>query len=338
MSASVLSRPCICWPTSVWRLATSCLLGASWACFWSCSICRWMSESCDCSPSMSWDETHPAAASAATRKPARGRARGVLMSTHVRAAGDHGVGTAVLRPAALHLLGADGALLAVGDRAHAGVGAAERLHVVLHRVGPALPQGQVVLAGAAGVGVPLDGDLELRLALQQIGVARQLFPGVVAQVALVIVEVDVRAEAAPLQLAVDDLHVLRREGVLRLVLDLGGGRLLDVLDDLRPLHRRRGHRGGLDVQIGGRRGGLLLRASIQEHQKGRHHRPYHPLSAHDLSSSKAWVILRYLRIAYLLPRIHPAGHFWGTLRDQSARSLLPSVVSGRTLPPSRSTT
>src|SRR3954447_11628080 len=201
MSASVLSRPCICWPTSLWRLATSCLLGASWACFWSCSICRWMSESCVCRPSMSWDETHPAAASATARKPARGRARRTLISAYVPAPGDHHVGAAVLRPAALHLLGADGPLLAVGDGAHTGVGDAERLQVVLHRVGPALAQGQVVLAGAARVGVPLEGERELRVALQQVGVARQLFPGVVAQIALVVVEVDVRAEAAPLQLA-----------------------------------------------------------------------------------------------------------------------------------------
>src|SRR3954462_5720805 len=131
MSASVLSRPCICWPTSVWRLATSCLLGASWACFWSCSICRWMSESCDCSPSMSWDETHPAAGSAAARKPARGRARRALMATHVRAAGDHRGGASVLRSAALHLPGSEREVLTVGNGPHGGVGDAERFQVVL---------------------------------------------------------------------------------------------------------------------------------------------------------------------------------------------------------------
>src|SRR6185295_8431178 len=133
--------PCICWPTFDCRLPTSCLLGASWADFWSCSICLWMSESCDWSPSMSCVETHPAAARAAARNAARRklrrRQRSRLMSPHVRTAGDDHVHAAVLRPAALRLLGADGALLAIGDGAQAVGPDAQGPEVVLDGVGAA---------------------------------------------------------------------------------------------------------------------------------------------------------------------------------------------------------
>src|SRR5215218_4239893 len=175
MSASVLSRPCICWPTLVSRFATSCLLGA---CFCICSIWRWMSESCDCRPSMSFVETHPVTASAATRQPARGMKRWRFMSADVRLAGDDHVDAAVLRPAALLVGVADGALLAVREGAQAGARDSQRAQVVAHRVGAPLAQGQVVLVGAPRVGMPLEGHRELR-ALQQVGVARQLVAGVV---------------------------------------------------------------------------------------------------------------------------------------------------------------
>src|SRR5436305_10531838 len=125
MSASVLSSPCICWPTLDCRLVTSCLLGASPACFWSWSICFWMSVSCVCKPWMSWEETHPAAARATARLTTRESECNGFMSprsrsAHVGAAGDDHVDAAVLRPAALRLLGAHRALLTVGDGAHAG--------------------------------------------------------------------------------------------------------------------------------------------------------------------------------------------------------------------------
>ena len=79
------------------------------------------------------------------------------------APGDDHVGAAVLRPAALLGLGADRALLAVGEGAQPVAGHAQRAQVVLDRVGAPLAEGQVVLVGAALVGVPLDRHQELRL-------------------------------------------------------------------------------------------------------------------------------------------------------------------------------
>src|SRR5262245_3294130 len=155
MSASVLSSDCIWRPTLDSRSATSCLLGA---CFCICSIWRWMSESWACRFSMSWVETHPAAASAAARQTARGLRRSRFMSADVGPAGDDHVGAAVLRPAALLFLGADGALLAVGEGAQPAGRDAQRAQVVADRGGPALAEGEVVLVGAARVGVPFDGD------------------------------------------------------------------------------------------------------------------------------------------------------------------------------------
>src|SRR4051812_26467525 len=220
MSASVLSSPCICWPTLDWRLVTSCLLGASPACFWSWSICFWMSVSWFCSPWMSWEETHPAVAKATARQTASERLcddNGELMSPHVGTAGDDHVRAAVLRPAALRLLGADRPLFTVGDGAHAGAGHSQGGEIVAHGAGAALAQGEVVLVGAARVGVALDGHRELRLALEKVGVARQLLPGVVGEGALVVVEIDVRAEAAAAQLLVDHLEVGGEQRVLGLV-------------------------------------------------------------------------------------------------------------------------
>src|SRR5689334_22612242 len=71
---------------------------------------------------------------------------------------DRGHATTVLRPAGLVGVGADRALLAVGDRADARLVDAQRGQVVRHRVGATLAEREVVLAGAALVAMTFDGD------------------------------------------------------------------------------------------------------------------------------------------------------------------------------------
>src|SRR6185503_2184472 len=79
------------------------------------------------------------------------------------AAVEHGLGAAILRPAGNVVAHRHRALLAVGNRADAlGIDAVLGQEVA-HRLGAPRTQSDVVLAGAALVGVALDGDGVLRV-------------------------------------------------------------------------------------------------------------------------------------------------------------------------------
>ena len=70
----------------------------------------------------------------------------------------HEVAAAVLLPAGLVALGAEGRLLALADHLDAIGGDAQAHQVALHRIGAAFTEAQVVLRRAALVAVALDGD------------------------------------------------------------------------------------------------------------------------------------------------------------------------------------
>ena len=73
----------------------------------------------------------------------------------------HEVAAAVLLPAGLVALGAEGRLLALADHLDAIGGDAQAHQVALHGVGAAFTEAQVVLRRAALVAVALDGDAQL---------------------------------------------------------------------------------------------------------------------------------------------------------------------------------
>src|SRR5262249_44726206 len=75
-----------------------------------------------------------------------------------RAGIEHGYRAAVLRPARDVVADRDRALLAVGNRPHALCLDAARDEIIAHRLRPAGAERDVVLAGAALVGVALDGE------------------------------------------------------------------------------------------------------------------------------------------------------------------------------------
>src|SRR5438105_2081702 len=88
---------------------------------------------------------------------------------------DGGHAAAVLRVGGIVWMRHRRPLLAVADRLHPPSGDAERAEHVLHRLSTAFAEREVVFAGAALVGVPLDrhGDIgiapqPLRLALQDL--------------------------------------------------------------------------------------------------------------------------------------------------------------------------
>src|SRR5690606_18933437 len=78
----------------------------------------------------------------------------------------HRHGAAVLRPGALVRTERLGTLLAPAYRLHpAGIDTA-RLEIVARRIGPAVAERQVILAGAALVGMALDRDAHVRVAVE----------------------------------------------------------------------------------------------------------------------------------------------------------------------------
>ena len=118
----------------------------------------------------------------ARARPAGGGRPGTLLG------GDEEVRAAVLLPAVFRLLGAEGALLAVGDGADPGRVDAERDQVLAGRVCAPVAEREVVLGRAAVVAVAFDQELRARVRLQPVGVGGESRAGVVAQVGLVVVE------------------------------------------------------------------------------------------------------------------------------------------------------
>src|ERR1051325_9120718 len=164
MSACALSRLRFCSAVVVCRPATSSLLEP---CFWICSTCRWMSASC-CSMASSWLVPQPAAATMAAASAVRERRRVTTFMrsgqlSNIRTAGDREVRAAVLLPAVLAALAAERTLLAIAHGAQPLGADAEGRQVLLGGVGAPVAQRQVVVVGAALVGVAFDGEDEFRV-------------------------------------------------------------------------------------------------------------------------------------------------------------------------------
>src|SRR5216684_1077713 len=82
--------------------------------------------------------------------------------------GFHEMAATVLLPASFGALHAEGLFLAEADGADAVGGDAERNGVLLHGVGTANAEGQVVFRGAALVAVAFDDHFEARIVFQEI--------------------------------------------------------------------------------------------------------------------------------------------------------------------------
>ena len=123
---------------------------------------------------------------------------------------DDEVPAAVLLPAGLVLVGADRLFLALADDRDPVGRHAEADQIVLHRVGAARAEREVVLRAAARVAVAFDGDLRARPALHPVGVALQHRPRVVADRRLVEIEEHVAERLLRVQL----LERLLREDLL----------------------------------------------------------------------------------------------------------------------------
>src|SRR5205807_5898336 len=116
------------------------------------------------------------------RRPSRHRAARPLalasLSPPAHGGGHHGgrllaldeeMGAAVLRPALLRLLGAERALLAVAERAHAGPRDATGEEVLQRGLRAMVAEGEVVFVGAPVVAVAFDQDDGARVVPQPLG-------------------------------------------------------------------------------------------------------------------------------------------------------------------------
>src|SRR6266571_2219022 len=124
----------------------------------------------------------------------RGRARAPALSAGGLAR-DRELGPAVALPAALVRFVADLDLLAVGDRLQPVGGHPEGHDVVVGALGAPLPEREVVLDGPALVAVPFDRDPEEVESLEHFRVLAEDRPVALAEVGLVVVEVDLGEEA-----------------------------------------------------------------------------------------------------------------------------------------------
>src|ERR1035437_649951 len=113
----------------------------------------------------------------------------------------HEVAAAVLLPAAFVRLGAERLFLAVSDCFDAVAGDSSLDELILHRIGAIGAQSEVVFGRAALVAVPLDGDVNVGMLLQEPRIALQRCLIGCAHIVLVVIEVNV-------------LHVLREEFLL----------------------------------------------------------------------------------------------------------------------------
>src|SRR5712664_162057 len=98
---------------------------------------------------------------------------------------------AVLLPAGLVTLVAEGLLLAEADGVDAVGRNPQRNHVLLHGAGTAIAEAQVVFRGAALVAVAFDGYLEARIVFQEIRGLGERGAGIGTKVGLVVVEIGI---------------------------------------------------------------------------------------------------------------------------------------------------
>src|SRR5229473_2934572 len=103
----------------------------------------------------------------------------------------HEMAAAVLLPAGLGALHAEGLFLAEAHGADAVGGDAERYDVLLHGAGAAVAQAQVVFSGPALVAVAFDDHFEARIAFQEIGGFRERGASIGTNVGFVVVEIGV---------------------------------------------------------------------------------------------------------------------------------------------------
>src|SRR5712664_2869802 len=98
---------------------------------------------------------------------------------------------AVLLPAGLVALVAEGLLLAEADGVDAVGRNAQSEHVLLHGAGTAIAEAQVVFRGAPLVAVAFDGYLEARIVFQEIRSLRERGAGIGTKVGLVVVKISI---------------------------------------------------------------------------------------------------------------------------------------------------
>src|SRR5271156_4643879 len=119
------------------------------------------------------------------------------------------VRAAILLPARFVMLGAERALFAPARCFHAVRRDAERNQVVLRGFGASLAQTQVVFRGSALVAMAFDGDVNLRIGTQELGIFGQSGAGVLAQIGLIELEVRI------LDVLVEQVAHVRRRKVRR---------------------------------------------------------------------------------------------------------------------------
>src|SRR5688572_14896095 len=275
MSASCLSSARICEETASSRLATSRLLEP---CCWTCRTWRWRSPSWAWMLSMSPELTQPERAAAAASKESgdrRGRrlTRATTTASAGGPAGDDEVRAAVLRPAALAALGAEGSLFAVTDGADSRACHAQRLQVLASGVGAAVGERQVVLVGAALVAVAFQRDHQAGLRGEELRVLGQPLARLRLELGAVVVEEHVADQPLLVQAA---RHL--GQVVAHPVLDFVGAGGRGVRRG--HLGRIRRDRGGLGRQVLRRRRGLLLGAGDPETRHQYDTQQHHPLAAH----------------------------------------------------------
>src|SRR5215472_5882727 len=112
----------------------------------------------------------------------------LIPTPNLRARVQDGDRAAVLRPAGDTVTDCDRALLAVGDRAHAGGIDALRGHEGAHRLGAAGAKRDVVFAGAAFIRMPFEGEGVPRIGLQPLYLFFQRGDRLRGQVGLVALE------------------------------------------------------------------------------------------------------------------------------------------------------
>src|SRR5260370_3430717 len=96
---------------------------------------------------------------------------------------------AILLPASLGVLHAEGFLLAEADGAHTVGGDSQRHEILLDGVGTAIAEAEVVFRGAALVAMTFDGDFDRRVLLQEVRSRRERRTSVRTNVGLVVVKV-----------------------------------------------------------------------------------------------------------------------------------------------------
>src|SRR5690606_34728947 len=144
-----------------------CSSRLAWPAPWFCAL-SWFSISVTRSARLRrWPKAGVAAARAATTVTQQAMRRSAIVS----ADGVHDLDATVALPAALVRLGADRTLLAVGDDGDLAGRAASALQRAGDGVAATLAEAQVVLAGAALVGIALEGHAGARAVTQVLGVA-----------------------------------------------------------------------------------------------------------------------------------------------------------------------